>query len=530
MHELLAQLETHVRMAWRYRWVGFAAALAVCLVGWAVVLLMPNQYGVSAKVYLDTSTMLTPVLRGIALDQNVRLSTILMIRRTLLTRPNLEAISRAADLDLKTRTPSEFDELLEGLAKHISLVETRDSNIYDIAYEDDNPQVAHRVVEAVLNLFVERSLGATRKDSGTTREFLTQQIKEYEARLVEAEDRVKRFKQENMGLARGAEDSYVGRQEALRAQIQAAALQLQEAERRAESLKRQVEGDEPTFGLGPPEATFSTVATSVDGRIQALESNLDQLLVQYTERHPDVMSTRRLLAELQATRQSELAKLPKADGSPSEYRLAENPVYQQLKIALGASEAEVAALRVRVEEFKRREQDLGRLADRALEVEAEEARLNRDYAVTKQNYDQLISRLEALNLADQAAKTGEGFKFNIVDPPRVPNKPTSPDRPILGAVVLGMGLGGGAGFAWLFGMLRPAVYSREGLAELSDVPVLGSISRVMSRSEVTHHRLRVLLFIGGCVVLLATFGLIVVFEPQLVTAVDRVRDVVMESL
>jgi polysaccharide chain length determinant protein (PEP-CTERM system associated) len=529
MHELLAQIENHVRMASRYRWYGLAAALVVCLVGWTVVLLMPDQYRASAKVYLDTSSMLTPVLRGIAIDSASRLSSINMIRRTLLTRPNLEAVARSADMDLKARTPLDLEASVDELASDLSFAaESRSNDIYRISYSNENPQLANRVVESLLNLLVEKSLGESRKDSRATRDFLTQQIREHESRLQEAEARLQRFKQENMGLMPGSGESYFGRKQAQAAQIQEAVLELQEAQRRRDEVKSQLESVDQTI-----EQSSSAYATAVshplDARIEALESSLDQMLLRYTDQHPDVLAARKLLATLQEQRSRELAASGGGGGGGKAGR-ADNPLYQQMTMVLSNAEAEVAALEARVEEFKRREQELGKMVERALEVEAEEARLNRDYDAIKRNHAALVQRLEALNISDEAAKSSDAFKFNVVEPPRVPSEPSSPNRLMLNAAVLGVGLGGGAGLAWLLGMLRPAVYSREMLLELTDIPVLGSISRVLSGAEVHQHRVRVALFAAGCVALVAGFGVILLFEPQLMKGLSHVRDLAVQTL
>ena len=523
MHELLAQLETYLRTAWRYRWAGLAAAAVICLVGWVAVLLMPNKYEVSAKVFLDTSSLLRPVLRGLAVETSARQEAILMVRRTLLTRPNLEAVARTADMDLKAKTPEEMEGVVEGLAKTVKIGGTQRDNIFEIAYENADPQLATRVVEALLNLMVERSLGMSRKDTTKTREFIDQQIKEYEARLVAAENRVKEFRQANMGLMPSDGSGYYERREAVRAQIREAELQLQETERRAESLRRQIEGDEPTFGLGPPTAQAVEVSTPVDGRIKILEEKLDQLLLSYTERHPDVSSTRRLLADLRKEREVEAARLRPINPATGEYRVNENPVYQQLKIALGAADAETAALKARVEEYRKRETELARLVNTVPQVEAELARLNRDYDVQQQNYQELVKRRESLAMSDQASKTAEDVQFNVVDPPRVPLKPTSPNRPALLGVVLALGLGSGGGLAWLVGMIRPAIYSRDGFRGLTELPVLGSVTRVSTAEEDHQHRMRILLFLGGFVGLLLAYGAVLMSEERIVSILAHLR-------
>ncbi len=523
MHELLAQLETHLRTAWRFRWMGLAAATVICLIGWTSVLMMPNQYDVTAKVFLDTSSLLRPVLRGLAVETNARQEAILMVRRTLLTRPNLETVARNTDMDLKAKTPEQMEAVVEGLAKNVKVGGTERDNIFAISYQNSDAQLATRVVEALLNMMVERSLGASRKDTTKTREFIDQQIKEYEAKLVAAENRVKEFRQTNMGMMPSDGSSYYQRREAVRGQIREAELQLQEAERRAESLRRQIEGDEPTFGLGPPTAQSVEIATPLDGRIKILEEKLDQLLLAYTERHPDVTSTRRLLADLRKEREVEVARLRPVNATTGEYRVNENPVYQQLKISLGASEAEVAALKARVEEYRKREEELARLVNTVPQVEAELARLNRDYDVQRQNYQELVKRRESLALSDQAGKSSEEVQFNVVEPPRVPLKPSSPDRPKLLAVVLAVGLGGGGGLAWLLGMIRPAIYSREGFHEITDLPVLGSITRVSTAAEDRQHKMRIFLFIGGFVGLLLAFGAVLMSEDRIISILARLQ-------
>ena len=530
MHEFLAQLETHTRMASRYRWYGLAAAVAICVIGWGAVLLLPDQYGVSAKVYLDTSTMLAPVLRGIAIDQSARLSGITMIRRTLLTRPNLESVARTADLDLRARGPQEFDAVVDRLASDLSLTETRNSDIYTISYSNPDPRAANRVVEAVLNLLVEKSLGESRKDSRATRDFLVQQIREHEQRMEQAETRIKEFKQQNMGLMPGSGQSHFSRQETQRAQIQEAVLQLQEAERRRDEVKKQLQEVDEWFDPGTPEAEILP-PHPLDARIQTLQASIDELLMKYTERHPDVLAAQRFLADLKRQREQDLRGAAGAGQKGATQReRAENPLFQQVNIALGAAEAEVAALRARVEEYMRREQELGRLVDRALEVEAEESKLNRDYDAVKRNHDQLVGRLEALNITDDAAKTSDTFKFNVVEPPRVPSEPSSPNRPLLNSVVLAVALGGGAGLAWLLGVLRPAVYSRDAFARFTELPVLGSISRVMSGAERRYRRLRVAMFAAGCAALVVGLGVILLFESQLISGLSHLRELAGEML
>jgi uncharacterized protein involved in exopolysaccharide biosynthesis len=94
---------------WRRRWYLLASAWLVSLLGWAVIVILPDKYESEARVYIDTSSLLGPLLRGIAIANNVEREVAFM-QRTLLSRPNLQEVARATDLDLEVTTPIELEE------------------------------------------------------------------------------------------------------------------------------------------------------------------------------------------------------------------------------------------------------------------------------------------------------------------------------------------------------------------------------------------------------------------------------------
>jgi hypothetical protein len=108
-------------------------------------------------------------------------------------------------------------------------------------------------------------------------------------------------------------------------------------------------------------------------------------------------------------------------------------------------------------------------------VEAEFARLNRDYDVTRGQYQALVERLNRAKLSDKAEATGV-VRFEVVDPPTGSDQPVSPDRIRLILVVLLGGLAAGIGVAYLMHQVRPVVASARQLAELTQLPVLGVVS------------------------------------------------------
>ena len=504
-NETIRGAQTYIRMLWRHRWVAVATATLMCIGGWTSVIMMPNQYESSAKVFVDTSSMLKPLLRGLAIDTGVREEMALMVRRTLLARPNLEAVARDSDLHLRAQTPQAFESVLRRLRKGIKVTGTHRDNIFDIRYQAENPLVATRVVQSLLNIYVEQSLGATRRDTTQTRKFLEQQIAEYEAKLRAAEERLKEFKQRHAGQMPAQGKDYYERLEGIREKLVSSRLELEEAINRRDELRRQLTGQRPNAG------TEEQVAPSaLEARTRELEANLDSLLLRYTESHPDVIATRRILEDLERQRREALAR---ADGEGSIGEHATNPVYQELRVALGEAEADVAALEARVKEYERRKRELESRVDTIPEIEAQLARLNRDYEIHKRNYAELVGRREALDLSDDASQATNEIQFKIVESPHRPVLPVGPDRQKLSLAVFVLGAGGGGGLAWLLAMWNPAVYTRQELREFTGLPVLGTVSRVWTPRLRLARRLEVLSFGIACFGLLALLAVMLAVQP-----------------
>ncbi len=507
MKELMDQLMAYIRGIWRYRWYAMILAWALVLAGWVIVAKLPDQFQASARIYVDTDSILRPLMKGLAvqtdLDQRVQIMT-----RTLLSRPNLEKVTRMTDLDITARTPEDLDRLVQRLTNDIQLKSAgrRRENLYEITYEDSDPQRAKRVVQALLTIFVESTLGQSRQDSNSAQKFLDQQLREYEARLVESEERLKEFKRKHVGMMPGDDKDYFARLQDAEGALAQAKLELHEEERRRDELKSQLSGEQPVFGFGGPTASAAP-KTELDERINKLQQNLDSLKLRYTDKHPDVVATKETLNALKAQRKEELAAMG-GPGAGADSQLNANPVFQQMKISLAESDGKIASLTVRVQEYEKRVASLREMIDTIPEVETELKRLNRDYSVTKQNYEALLARRESAQMAEDVEQTGDNVQFRVVDPPHVPSVPSGPNRLLLSTGVLFAGLAAGVVLALLLSQLWPAVYDRRALRDVTGFPVFGTVSRIWTQDLLRKRRLEVMGFATAGMTLLAVYSLI----------------------
>ncbi len=523
MDSILLQLTAYLRGIWRYRWWMLNIAWVICLIGWFIVARLPDQYEAYARVYVNTDSVLRPLLKGLAAQSQNQQRKVRLMTRTLLSRPNLEKVMRMTDLDLHAKDDAEKEEIIDDLAENIELKGTSRENLYSITYHDEDPKLAKLVVKSLLTIFMESSLGEERKEEDSARQFLEQQIEEYERRLAEAEDNRKLFKQRNLGFLAGETGGYYDRLRKAREQASSAELDLKITKEKLAAVQKQMEGEAPSLSVVEPEFVEST-QTEYDGRIQALQQRLDDLLVQYTEKHPDVTSIRQTIEELKKKQQqarrenARLVAAKEATGSGS--------MFEQLKLEEANLNASIAAKGALVDEYKKRVKSLEAAVDRVLKVESEAAQLNRDYELIKKNRAELQARLESARLARKAQSRGDTVRFRVIDPPRVPPEASGPNRLLLSSIVLGIGFAVGLAVAFLMSQLRPTFDERRTLGEVTDLPVLGSVDMVWTSAQVKKRKIGNMVYTLGVVLLLLCFGAVLAVHYKDIKVFDSLLSVI----
>jgi polysaccharide chain length determinant protein (PEP-CTERM system associated) len=470
MEELIAQLFSTLGRIWKYRWYALGIMWLVATIGWARVITLPDDYQSSARVFVDTQSILKPLLSGMTSIPNVEQQVGIM-SRTLLSRPNIERVMRMVDLDIDAATPREHEARLDELLKKLKISGTSTYDIYTITYNNSNPRLVRDVVQSLLTIFVEGSFKGKKTDSEKAVQFIEEQIRSYEDKLAAAENRVKEFKLKNSLLLPRPGTDYSGQLLLAADTLGAAKLELLEAEEARNAIKRQADGDEPAL-VAEPAPAGGADESEIGQRIAALNRNLDTLLLQYTEQHPDVVAARRLLGLLEARRQEQM-QASKASADPGKHY---SPMLQQLKMALAEADAKVAAVQARVRELEARSARLWEQSKAVPELETQLTQLNRDYQVNKENYEKLIGRREAARLSGDLNTNTDMITFRIIDPPTMPLAPTGPNRPLLLSIVMAVAVVAGAGLALLISQVRPTFLSPAELRAATAMPVLGSVS------------------------------------------------------
>ena len=479
----VAVLQDQLRGMWRFKWAALAVAWSVAIVLWVVVFVIPNKYEATAKVFVDAGTTLSQATKGISLSDNVE-DQIARITAALLGTPQLRRVADETGLMAGAITPKQQQAVIDALRADISIAAAKQQTsptaptLFTISYTDRDRTRSVQVVNHLLNDFVEGSLSDKTQGSQQAERFLTQQIADYGQRLSQTEQQLAVFKKANLGLLPDEQGDYFTRLQAADSALRKLKGDLYVAERQRDALAQELRSGQQftSTSSSSPVSVSGAAALDTTQQIAQAQQRLDQLLLKYTDKYPDVIALKRTLAELQARQKRQMSEAKKGDvGAASALGLAANPVYQQIEVQYNSQQVQVAALQQQIVDRRQEIQTLRAAMSKAPEVQAQYAQLTRNYEVTKKQYDTLLARLDSTRLGQQAASTGL-VKFQVIDPPAANFDPIFPNRPLLiiGALIAALAAGGG--LAYLMHLVRPVFVSARQLTAATGLTVLGSVS------------------------------------------------------
>ncbi len=497
---------------WRYRWHGLLMAMLVAVVGAGVVYKMRDQYRASARIFVDTQSVLKPLMTGLAVQPDVT-QQVAMLGRTLISRPNVEKLLRMSDLDLGITTDAGRQAAIEGLMRGLKISSAGRDNLYNLSFTDYEPERAKRAVQSLVSIFVDSGMQASRKDNDSAKAFIDDQIKTYQSKLEAAESKLKDFRLRNLDIQIGDGRDTASRLTTLNGELEKASLELREAERSRDAARAALAAE--TTGAASlstqsvlQESALAVSTPELDARLDAQRRNLDALLQRFTDEHPEVLSARRLIVDLEGERKRQLAELRRTAmrTAPTSVGAPESLAAQELRRMLATSEVQAAALRARVGEYSSRVALARASLKTAPKLEAEASQLNRDYAIHKKNYEDLVSRRETAAITGQLEEVAGVADFRLIDPPYVDPTPVWPNRNALMLSVLGGALASGLAIAFLATRLRPVFHNIGELRTKLALPVIGVVSAVLTDADRMAQRKEVMRFTGACVGLALLYG------------------------
>lgn len=516
LDEIKDLLFHYARGIWKFRWIGLTITWIALIGGILYVDQIESRFTAYTKVYIDSSSILKPLLQGLAVEPDVDAAVRLMARQ-LLSRPNIERLIRLLDMDLDVNDPLQMEEVINDLRGRIEILLPRKGSTYTIAFADTDRDKAKRLVQTLLDIFVEDTLGKTVIESDTAIVFLDEQIEKYDGLLQEAEERREAFKRKNIGLMPKDGKNYYDKLQEGKLELEQAKLLLAESQNRRKQVNLKI-----TELIAGNESQEVRVKTNLDKRIEKQEERVDELLLLYTDEHPDVINARLIFESLKARRLNRQQE--EQDNGVS--TISNNPVYQELQIILAETEGDISSFSTRVVAMEKKQAELQRLVDIVPKIETELKRLNRDYEVHRKNYNELVARREKAKISEDVESGGDQVKFRIIEPPYVPSTSSYPNRPLLDLGALAAALGVGYGICLLIALFRPVFYSQKDIRNTFSTPILGSIRKYDTPDVLSKRRRNLALFSLCNTLLLCMAGYLVHLHSKDIVILSRIKDLV----
>ena len=288
-------------------------------------------------------------------------------------------------------------------------------------------------------------------------------------------------------------------------QMAVARMELEAAQQARDAYQKELAGEEPVFLPRPVAWQPPRPCPSSTGGLPPCARNSTSCPRKFTDQHPDVVASKRLIGQLEEQRKTELAerrKLAEASAGKGVRAIDRNPVFQQLRISAAEAEAQVASAKAKLAAYEGQYAQLKSRASMVPQVEAEFAQLNRDYEVQKRTYESLLARREAATMGIDMQDSGAA-QFRVIDPPRVSPQPVAPNRMMLLGLAFVASLAIGLLASFVASQIAPTFHDAGALREATSRPVLGLVSTLPSPAIRSQRRRRTLLFAGGLSGLLA---------------------------
>lgn len=493
MNEIYTQFISILYGIWRKRKIALAVAWGVSIVGWLFISQIPNIYQSKARLHFDTNTVLTPLMSDLIVNNNI-FNQIISMRETLLSSDNVEKVIMGTNIKNLVSSNGELTEgQLNLLVNEISrgfLIEPESSTIFSMSYTHSDPILAHGVVQGFLDAFMDGQLVDSSGELTGALIFIEQQLIDQENKLEVAEGRRSTFVQDNMSFLSSTGQTYYQNLNTARQEVADVELLINELESQKQQIinyRNELPPFVSSFGTGPLSGAQKV---TIETRIATMVTQMDELYVKgYKEQHPDVVILQNQIDSLQeklveekeqlavAMNNGDTAALSTMDG------LRPNPLFDQLSIKLLDVEGEIAKLEARRIQKISIVNNLLSLSKRVPEVEAEEARLNRDYEIILENYNLLLGKREEARMSQVLEDTSQGVDYSILEPAQIPFSPFSPNRLFLIIVSVGTGIVAGCGVAFILNQFQNTFSSEQRLRDVFNLPVLGSVSAILSNQD-----------------------------------------------
>jgi polysaccharide chain length determinant protein (PEP-CTERM system associated) len=393
-----------------------------------------------------------------------------------------------------TWEPSQYVERMRE-AIDISVM-GKNKNAFSITYSGPDPQTVMQVTNALSSLFIEENLRVRERQAEGTSEFLASELAAAEKELRTLEERLQAFKERHQGALPEQLETNLRTLDRLQLELQTINESLRNAEERKVFYTQQqlagaaaAQTGSQAMAQALPQVVFPTVPDPHQTELEGLRRELAKLQAQFNDNYPDLLILKNRIAELEA----QIAAAPPARESapqpppqvqpPVASTTARAPQFQEQILLLSG---EIRSLRDRQQRVMSLIAEYERRLEKTHENELQLITLTRDYGISKNNYEALLSKKLSAKMSENLEKKQKGEQFKILDPADLPKYPYKPERRTITATGSLIGLALGFGLAFCMENVRPAFRKPEEVQDSVSFPVLVAIPHSAVARKASH--------------------------------------------
>jgi len=505
MNSLYDEFRVALHSVWTRRWLVLAVAWGICILGWLAIASIPNRYDSRARLLVDINEILPDDVQGGSMGGRQQID---QIRETLTSARNLEKVAATTGLLPAGANEREKAGAVAMLQKNIKVVPQQD-NIFEITSsvavgslsDADNAKLASGVLDSLITVFRDDQLRGGRMNAREGLKFLDAQIADREKALREVEARRGAFEAQNIGLIPGGSGSPAQRVDAARAELGQIDSQLVSAQAQLAAANGQL-ASTPQSIPGAGGGVGGGVARQ---QLAGAQNELSSMRARgLTDAHPDIIALKSQIASLKA--------IADREGTGGGGGGMQNPAYASLAAMRAERQATVSALSARKAQLTG---DIAKITSQQIQnpgIAAEYDRINGEYTAFKAQYDKLLAQREQVRMRGEVQTETDAIKIELLDPPSKPTSPAAPNRPLFLTLVLLAGIGGGVGAAFGLGQVRTSYATAAKLERASGLPVIGSITEVVTAERHLDRRKKLIWLAGGGGALVGLYALLLVAE------------------
>ena len=471
-------LRDYIAIARRHLLLIAATFVSVSAVAVAVAVLVPPVYQSTGTIMVESQQIPTDLIQATVTsfaDERIQI-----IKQRVMTRDNLLRIIDKYKLfeDRSiTFTPSEqvdkMRDLIEVQLVNANVQGQRGSATiaFKVSFEDRRPDVAQRVANELVTLFLNENVKVRTERATQTTEFLTQEANKLKNDLNTLENQIATYKQENGAALPQNNALSLNAIQRLESDLRTSQRDYSAAEEEARSLDVELASAKAAVASAAAAAGGGTSAVGmVDANVaelQKLRMQLAQMQEIYTDNYPDVRTAKRRIAALEKAI-ADAAREPPAPvpagvgaggaGLPAAPSVAAaQMVVAKIESRMSAARSRMGALRAEQGQLQARLREAENQMLKAPQVERGLAALMRDHETAQRKYEEIRAKQMNAQVAENLEGEQKAERFTLLEPPIAPDRPIKPNRRKMIALGLVLAAVAAAGAVMLLETLRGTV-------------------------------------------------------------------------